>query len=336
VKHPWSEFHRSPADATAAGAADATGDAAQQGSLYDGAGPEEPDVDAAGAKEPGADKSAAEKSAAEKSAAEKPDAGKPAWPDDWRAQMANGDERAARLLERYTSPDAVGKALMAAQQRIRSGEVKLRPGPEATDEQRAGWRKEHGIPETARDYDVPILLDGKYDDLDDFGKQSIDTFRSTFHELDLPPEHASKIMSVANEVALKQMERQAEADAVRQEETEDALRVDWGAGYRKNIRLNAKFMQDRLGDGWQSFVTARTPEGSRLADDPKFNRFINQMARAEGGSVLQTGEATAGPNVQARIDEIRKIMSTDYPKYKRDGLDAEYSKLLEGLRQETR
>ena len=339
MKHPWSEFLRSPADAPAADAADAidaidainatgdaTGEATQQGSLYDGAGPEAPDGGAPGAQVPETGRQAAEK----------PDAGKPGWPDDWRAQMANGDARAARLLERYTSPDAIGKALMAAQLRIRSGEVKLRPGPEATDEQRAQWRLEHGIPETPGGYDVPILLDGRYDELDDFGKASIDAFRGTFHELDMPPEHASRIMTVANEVAMKQMERQAEADAARQEETEDALRADWGADYRKNITLNARFMQDRLGDGWLSFVTARTPEGMRLADDPKFNRFINQMARAEGGTVLEAGEAVAGLNVQARIDEIRKIMSTDYPKYKRDGLDAEYARLLQGQRQEPR
>lgn len=331
MKPHWSEIHRAPADAAAAAAGDTDDDATQEaslqdrtlswsdsgkeGSLYDEVETNSSDTDASGV-----DRSAADKS------------GHRQWPDDWRAQMANGDAKAARLLERYTSPDAIGKALMSAQQRIRSGEVKLRPGPEATDEQRAEWRLEHGIPETARDYDVPILLDGKYEDLDEFGKASIDAFRGTFHELDMPPEHAEKIMSVANDVALQQMERQAETDAMRQEETEDTLRMDWGADYKKNIALNAQFMQDRLGDSWQSFVTARTPEGLRLADDPKFNKFINQMARAEGGTVLQTGETAAGHNVQARIEEIRKVMSTDYSKYKREGLDVEYSKLLEGRR----
>lgn len=330
MKPHWSEIHRAPADAAAA-EADGTGTAGQEanvqdrtrswsdngkdGSLYD-----EAETGSAGAETAGASGQHADRT------------GDRQWPDDWRAQMANGDARAARLLERYTSPDAVGKALMSAQQRIRSGEVKLRPGPDATDEQLAEWRLEHGIPETAKDYDVPILLDGKYEDLDEFGKASIDAFRGTFHELDMPPEHAEKIMSVANDIALQQMERQAETDAMRQEDTEDSLRMDWGADYKKNIALNAQFMQDKLGDSWQSFVTARTPEGLRLADDPKFNKFINQMARAEGGAVLQTGETAAGHNVRARIDEIRKIMSTDYSKYKRERLDVEYSKLLEGQR----
>ncbi len=266
------------------------------------------------------------------SVAKQAGAKQPAWPDDWRAQMADGDAKAARLLERYTSPDAVGKALLSAQQRIRSGDVKLRPGPDASEEQLAEWRQERGIPAAPEDYQVPILLDGKYEDLDEFGKTSIDAFRATFHELDMPPDHAEKIMSVANDVALRQMERQAETDAMRQEEAEDSLRTDWGADYRKNIALNAQFMQDRLGDDWQSFVTARTPEGLRLADDPKFNKFINQLARAEGGTVLQAGETSAGHNVQARIDQIRKIMSTDYSKYKREGLDVEYGKLLDARR----
>lgn len=342
MKSNWSQIYRLPADANAA-AADEAGDAGQEatgqgrtrpwsdngkdGSLYD-----EAVTDSSGADSSGADTSGTEPSDADASGQGPDKTGERQWPDDWRVLMANGDAKAARLLERYTSPDAVGKALMSAQQRIRSGEVKQRPGPEATDEQLAEWRQDHGIPDTPQDYDVPILLDGKYEDLDEFGKASIDAFRGTFHELDMPPEHADRIMSVANEVALQQMERQAETDAMRQEETEDALRVGWGADYKKNIVLNARFMQDKLGDGWQSFVTARTPEGVRLADDPKFNRFINRMARSEGGSVLQAGETGAGQTVQARIEEIRKIMSTDYAMYKREGLDVEYSKLLEAKR----
>ena len=330
MKPHWSEVYRCPADADVTGA-DAVADASSQSSLQDRTlswsdnGKEGSLYDEAGTVAPDAALSDADRSAPDKT-------GDGHWPDDWRAQMANGDAKAARLLERYTSPDAVGKALMSAQHRIRSGELKLRPGPEATEEQLADWRLQHGIPETAKDYDVPILLDGKYEDLDEFGKASIDAFRGTFHELDMPPEHAEKIMSVANDVAVQQMERQAETDAIRQEDTEDSLRMDWGADYKKNIALNAQFMQDKLGDSWQSFVTARTPEGLRLADDPKFNKFINQMARSEGGTVLQTGETVAGHNVQARIEEIRKVMSTDYSKYKREGLDVEYSKLLEGRR----
>ncbi len=321
-----SEIVPSPADADAEGSSEETAaeevipqdrtqswsDNGKDTSLYDDALAGSPETDPPAAKQPGA--------------------GQPAWPDDWRAQMADGDAKAARLLERYRSPDAVGKALLSAQQRIRSGDVKLRPGPDASQEQLAEWRLERGIPQTPDDYDVPILLDGKYEDLDEFGKASIDAFRGTFHELDMPPEHAEKIMSVANDVALRQMERQAETDAMRQEEAEDSLRTEWGADYRKNIALNAQFMQDRLGDDWQSFVTARTPEGLRLADDPKFNTFINQLARAEGGTVLQAGETSAGHNVQARIDEIRKIMSTDYSRYKREGLDVEYGKLLNAKR----
>ena len=53
-----------------------------------------------------------------------------------------------------------------------------------------GWNMVSRKPHS--DYEVPILLDGKYEDLDEFGKASIDAFRGTFHELDMPPEHAEK------------------------------------------------------------------------------------------------------------------------------------------------
>ena len=307
MKSSWFRIFRSPADA------DATADATL---------PDTADAGTDVADAPGEQTEAGPGSEADA----------PAWPDDWRVQMADGDAKAARLLERYATPDAVGKALLSAQQRIRSGELKLRPGPDATEAQLADWRQQHGIPATAKDYDVPILLDGSYDDLDEFGKASVDALRTTFHELDMPPDHASRIMSVANDVALAQMERQAEDDAKRHEDTEAALRADWGADYSKNVQLNARFLQDRLGEAWQSFVTARTPDGIRLADDVNFNRFINRMARAEGGTVLLAGETGADANVEARIAEIRKIMASDFARYKRDGLDTEYARLLEHKR----
>ena len=258
--------------------------------------------------------------------------GSTSWPDDWRNQMAGGDSKAMKTLERYTSPDAVAKALLSAQQRIRSGEYKRQISPDASADEVKAWREEQGLPTEAAGYEIPILLDGSYDDLDDFGKASVDAFRDVFFESNLPPSVAAKIMETGNRVAEQQMQRQAEMDAHRQEEAENTLRSDWGADFRKNIALNAQFLEDRLGDSWVDVVTARTPSGVRLADMPEFNRLVNQMARSDGGTVLETGVVMPGQNVQSRIGEIEQIMTKDFARYKREGLDREYSQLLEARR----
>ena len=255
--------------------------------------------------------------------------GKTSWPTDWREQFAGEDKKALKQLQRFTQPADVAKALLAAQQRIRSGEYKRQLGEDATPEQIKEWRKEQGIPDDPKGYELPTLMDGKYDDLDEFGKESFDAMRAAFHAENLRPEAAAKIMEVANNLAVKQMERQAEQDAGRMETTEDTLRADWGAEFRKNINLNAHFLNDKLGDTWTNVIEARMPDGTRLADLPAFSKFINEMARMDGGGeVMMTGEVAGAQGIDARIAEIENIMKTDLSKY--DGAtQAEYGKLLE-------
>ena len=257
----------------------------------------------------------------------------PSWPDDWRAKMAGEDEKVLKQLERFQSPEALSKAYLAAQAKIRSGELKSTEPPKEDDE--AGWkawREERGIPQDAKDYDLPMMLDGNYEEMDDAGKQTVDMFRSAFHELNLDQGTAAKVMEVANTAATQQLERQAQQDAFNQEAIEDGLRVEWGAEYRSNIALNAKFMEDKLGDGWQQVIMARQPDGARLADNIQFAKLLNAAARAEGGTTLESGDTVIGKSAEARIEEIRTVMQSDYGRYKTEGLDKEYAKLIEARR----
>jgi hypothetical protein len=83
--------------------------------------------------------------AAEDDAAETP-ASPPSWREDWRVALAGGDERKARQLERYTSPEAWAKQAFDDRQRIRSGKaIAPEPPEEATDIELAQWRRQAGI-----------------------------------------------------------------------------------------------------------------------------------------------------------------------------------------------
>src|SRR3990167_11368320 len=71
----------------------------------------------------------------------------PSWDDGWREKIAGTDEKLLKRLERYPSVKAATDALIEAQTKIRSGEVKFTLKDSATPEEIATWRKDNGIPE---------------------------------------------------------------------------------------------------------------------------------------------------------------------------------------------
>jgi len=250
------------------------------------------------------------------------------WPEDWRSKLAGEDEKALKALERYQSPEAVSKALLAAQSKIRSGELQSAELPEnATDEEKAAWREERGIPADPKGYELKSVFDVDYDDMDDAGKATIDAFKGVFHETNVDNATAGKIMDVANQVVQQQLEQEATQDAELRDAVEDDLRAEWGAEYRGNIELNRQFLEGKFGDDWEQVFSARQPNGQRLSENPVFSRFVNEMARKDGGTALVTGESVAGKNVAARIAEIEDIMKTDYSSYT-PAVREEYSRLL--------
>ena len=58
-----------------------------------------------------------------------------AWGEDWRDKVAKGDAKKLSRLGRYASPEAVVDALIAAQNRISSGDLKPTLKKDATPEQ---------------------------------------------------------------------------------------------------------------------------------------------------------------------------------------------------------
>lgn len=77
----------------------------------------------------------------------------PTWPDDWRQQLAGDDKAYLKTLERFDSPSALAKSYREMQAKISSGQIKAAaPGPNATPEEVATWRKENGLPEAPQGY----------------------------------------------------------------------------------------------------------------------------------------------------------------------------------------
>ena len=255
--------------------------------------------------------------------------GSSSWPTTWREDMAAGDTKAADVLKRYQSPADMAKALLAAQQRIRSGEYKRAAPANAEDpEAMKAWRDEQGIPNAPDEYAIPALANVEFENLPENVKESIGAIRTTFHEANLTGDQGAKVAKAFTEIAEKQMALEAQADARNAEGVEDTLRAEWGAEFRPNLKMNLAHMEQAFGELTDPILLARTPDGRRLCDIPEFNKAINSWARSNGSDVIYDGEGGGKKSVAGRIEEIQAVMRTDFGKYQRE-LEPEYRRLLE-------
>lgn len=248
--------------------------------------------------------------------------------------MFGEDPKVQEWAKRLTDPISAGKMLLAAQQRIRSGEYKrVAPPDDADAEAIKAWRAEQGIPTEAKDYPSPLPAGADMSQLDEAGKARIDHFNQTFHKLNLTTDQGKALYEAYNAQVEKDAQATAAADAQLMDATEDALRADWGRDFKANIQMNLGFLDKTLGgDLTDALMGARAGDGRLLMNIPEVAKWINSMARAEGGDYLDPGaDGGSKGSDQARLEAIRQVMNTDMGRYQREGLDVEYGQILERL-----
>lgn len=250
-----------------------------------------------------------------------------AWPDDWRERAAGGDEKKLNMLKRLADPTALAKSYFALQQKLSSGEFKKAPSEDSTPEEWAAWRTEMGIPDAPDKYELPTVPDYGWTDAD---KSAATPLLERLHKVNAPQGVVNEVMGYYAE-ALKQAEETTVAkDAEDMSKADDHMRSSWGADFKPNVGL----LKRALSDGdlipaplKEAILSARTPDGHRLANMPEVIDLIIGMARqtyGDGGMLY--GDAKVQHN--SRKQEIEKVMATDMDKYYRDGLYIEYADLL--------
>lgn len=260
---------------------------------------------------------------------------KGAWPSDWRELYAKGadgkvDDKKMQRLSRYAAPTAALDAMLAAQDKIRSGEFKsTAPFPETgTDADKAAWRRDQGLPEAPDKYDLK-LADGLAIGEDD--RPIVNEFLKEAHAANLPPAAVNTAVNWFFKEQVRQAEAQEVADENYRKSSEDALRVDWGGDYRRNVGAINGFLDTAPKGIKESFLGGRLADGSAVASNPQMLKWLAGLAlQINPISTLVPG---AGANqagaVDDRINEIEKVMRTDRKTYNRDDkMQTEYRELL--------
>ncbi|TGR84536.1 hypothetical protein EN866_33270 [Mesorhizobium sp. M2D.F.Ca.ET.223.01.1.1] len=264
------------------------------------------------------------KTAVEKAAsgeAEKTEAKSP-WGDNWREEMAGGDDDVAKAISRYGSPKGVARALREAQVAIRSGQQRL-PKPDPKDEKAmAEWRKAEGIPDDPTGYKLPEAVQKRLVDED---KPILSSFTEFAHAKGARPDVVDIAAEWYIDMAEAAQAKQVEADKIASEEAEDALRKEWAHGeYKANTTIAKRWIEGVPGLG-AKWAEARV-DGKRLGDIPEFVAWAADMGREKFGDVAFTNSDSERKHT-ARKEEIEKIIGTD--EYYEKGLDKEYAAILE-------
>lgn len=245
-----------------------------------------------------------------------------AYPADWRdryAKSRNNDKLKARL-ERFASPEAAFDALVATTDKIR--EVGLRaPFPaNGTDEQKAQWRQEHGIPAKPEDYKVEDLLDGQQ-----IGKEQkplVDSFLKTAHSLNLTPEQAAAVVGFQMQLREQSSAERQKVDSDIARRVVDELRAEWGDDYRQNQSRVWAALELMPNQAMERIRNARLADGTPLLSDADFLRGMVALHKGydPSSTLVGAGEGDGGASIEDEIAQYKQWMKApkghpDYDKY---------------------
>lgn len=221
-------------------------------------------------------------------------------------------------------------ALIAAQNRISSGEVKPVLSKDAKPEEIAAWRRDNGIPETHDKYDLN-LGDGLVVGEDD--KPIIENFLKTAHGMNMRPEEVKGTLRwYYNEVERQSQAREAK-DTQQRQEALDTLNAEWGTSFRRNVNMVNGLMDRFPATVRDALKAGRLADGRGIFNDPEVMRGFVALALElnPAGTVVPSGMGDPGKSVEERIAAIEKLMRTDRKAYddpKISGPDGEYLKLI--------
>lgn len=248
------------------------------------------------------------------------------WPADWREKAAGGDAKILQRLSRYASPKALTEALIAAQNRIREGELAPRIKKDSGADEIKAYREAHGIPETVEGYDLK-----KYN-ITDADKPLVEGYLKRAHETHQTPEQVAAGLDAYYEISQKMADDRHQQDAQVTQEAEDSLRTEWGDDFRRNINLIKSFL-DGAPEGLKDrLLKGRLSDGRPIASDPSTLRWLLslELDRNPVGIIAPASGENMRQSVDDEIKKIEDAMRKDRAAYNKDEkMQQRYRDLLE-------
>lgn len=254
------------------------------------------------------------------------------WPDDWRAQFAGEDKKDLKTLERIASPAELWKQNKELRAKLSSGEFKSKLADDATEEDKAAWRKENGIPDKPETYIEKLALP-KGLVLGEADKPIAKEFATMAHSKGWTPAQFNDAVAWHYEMQDKQKAAQEVQDEQWQTEATDKLRSEFGNDFRRNITAVNNLVATMPGKMADRLLAGRMADGRKIGDDPEMVQWLAGLARElNPASTLVPASSNPAKGLADRIGELNKMISDRGSDYYRgpnaEKLQQEYRELL--------
>jgi hypothetical protein len=219
---------------------------------------------------------------------------------DWRDAV--GDPELRRQLDRYGSVEDLARHNLSLRQKL-SRAVKL-PDGEAATEELAEFRTRMGVPDSPERYeyeppgDLPEVLTDAVDE------SELAEIFEVAHGLGLSQAQLSGLLDWRFERLAGAGERLGTELARAREDSERALRREWGRDYERNLNLSRRALREFGGEGLAGFLTRARVDGAQLANHPEIVRWAASVGRALGEATLHAGGEGGGRSAEERRAEL--------------------------------
>jgi hypothetical protein len=173
------------------------------------------------------------------------------------------------------------------------------PSEDATEEQIAEWRAEHGVPDDPTGYEAPAVEGVEWN------TEALNPIHEIAHRHNVPK------LAVADALVAYAKQVQAQHAAVKQRDAENAkaVRSALSADEIAAVKSAAKAMPAQLR---QMLNQARGPDGTRVINNPEVLRMITAAYGAQPGNrTAHTTVPDARTSLQTELAEIDSVMYRD-------------------------
>jgi len=225
------------------------------------------------------------------------------WPEKWRENLAGDDKAKMDRLGRFDTPVKVFDSFLEMEKKFSAGEIAGPFPAEGSDDEKSAWREKAGVPKEAQGYfeNVPEgLVIGEAD------KAGMETLAEAMHGVNATTEATHAAMGAYYKHLENIMAERAEDDQALKDKTDNDLNETYGAEFKRNV-TDLKAWLGSAGEEVSGYVlNSRGPDGSPLASNPGFIKWMVGQMRDIRPLVTVPGLGAGEPGV-ALADEITKI-----------------------------
>jgi hypothetical protein len=224
-------------------------------------------------------------------------------PTDWRAGITNPDAR--KMADDSTDINHLAERALTMRQKLANAIIP--PGKDAKPEEIAAYRQKIGVPETPDGY---TWQDPEGYTPTETDKAMRGTMAKAFHDANISAEAAKALTATYREMITAQAQAIKDADAKYAQESDAALKTEWGADYEKNKTYAGRAAKEIFGDQFDDARNIEDKNGKFVLDNPIMLKALAKIGREMGedrlGSVISDSDRSS---INDQITSLRKQQS---------------------------